>query len=162
MTRSSVHSLHMWMHIGSSSVQNVRMVLNLKKKAVARDGFKKFSGHKRNTSSLAICVYKPIFTEYSCRVKPVHNEHRRKEIMATVSKWHPQVHTCIQIHHVHNKHTTGYSEQTLYTWWYLNHSGQPLQHLMRSKISLFPHLIDYFLEFMNSTSAADRLLTMML
>ena len=56
------------------------------KKVVAQDGLKKFSGHKRNTSYLAICVYKPIFTEYSRTGEPVHNEHRCKEIMATVSK----------------------------------------------------------------------------
>ena len=31
MTRSSTHYLHMWMHVGSRSVQNVKMVLNLKK-----------------------------------------------------------------------------------------------------------------------------------
>lgn len=152
----------MWMHVGGRSVQYVRMVLNLKKKVVAQDGFKIFSGHKRRTSYLAICVHTPMFTEYSCTVEPVHNEQRRKETMATMSKWHPKVHTCIQIHQVHNKHISGYIEQTLYTWWSLNCSGQPLQHLVRSKISLFPHLIDYFLEFMNSTSAADRLLTMLL
>lgn len=109
-----------------------------------------------------MCVYTPIFTEYSCTIEPVHNEHRCKEIMATISKWHPRLHTCIHILQIHNKHIQGYIEQTLYTWWSLNRSGQPLQHLMRSKISLFPHLIDYFPEFTNSSSAADRLLTMVL
>jgi hypothetical protein len=56
----------------------------------------------------------------------------------------------------------GYIEQTLYTWWSLNQSGRPIQYLMRSKISLFPHLTDYFPEFMNSTSVADRLVTVVL
>jgi len=61
-----------------------------------------------------------MFTEYSCTVEPVHNEHRRKKTMATMIKWHPKVHTCIQIHQVHNKHISGYIEQTLYTRWSLN------------------------------------------
>lgn len=56
----------------------------------------------------------------------------------------------------------GYIGQTLSTWWSLNRSGERLQHLMRSKIYLFPHLMDYFPEFVNSTSAADRLLTVVL
>ena len=60
------------------------------------------------------------------------------------------------------KHTSGYIKQTLYTWWSLKCSGQPLQHLMSYKISLFSHLIDHFPEFMNSTCAVDRLLTMLL
>jgi hypothetical protein len=76
----------MRMHVGSRSVQNVRMVLNLKERLWPELVSKKFSGHKRNTSYLAICVYAPIFTEYKCTVKPVHDEHRREEIMATVSK----------------------------------------------------------------------------
>jgi hypothetical protein len=56
----------------------------------------------------------------------------------------------------------GYIEQTLYIWWSLNRSGQPVQYWMWSKISLSSYPTVYFPEFVNTTSAADRLVTVVL